>query len=583
MWRVKKAINIVGSKIIADTLKSIGVKRVYLFPGGTIAPLLDALISEGIRYICARNEQGAAYAAIGAAKITGEPQVVMVTSGPGVTNVLTSIADAYYDSIPLLVLTGQVGTKDINFKKKVRQTGFQETDTINIFKPVTKKTHVLSLGDNISQIIYDSFVLAKEGRPGPVLIDLPINVQRAKIKYSSRNNFFAVVRKNTGSLKSIGSIFLKVSKLIAKAEKPLILAGNGIYISGAAGEFRSFVARCNIPVVSSMPGVGLVPSNHPLYFGFIGHTGEYYANLALYYSDLLIVLGARLDLRQTGAKIYDFANNKKIIRVDIDKNELRSGRIKADINIDMDLKYFFGQFEFQIPRIVSEKYSKWTTKLNSWKTKYDSSQFYRKKYLSMYDIIKAVDKITENRKVTVSSGVGIHQQLAARYFTFDYPRRKWLTSAGHGAMGFDIPVNIGAILSEKEDVLGIVFVGDGSFQMNIQELATIKEYELPIKIFVLDNRRLGMVSQFQLLNWNNDPGTGNKDNPSFAAIGKSYGFKGFEIFKKEEIAAVLRKVFNDKSSAIIHCHTYPQEDILPMLLPNQKLNEMHPFKKEEKL
>jgi len=577
----KGVIKMLGAEMIAKTLKSVGVKRVFLFPGGTIAPLLDALVKEGIAYICTRNEQGAGYGAIGAAKVTGFPQVVVVTSGPGATNVLTPVADAYYDSVPLLVFTGQVGTKDINFEKKVRQTGFQETDTVNIFKPVTKRTHILSLDEDIPKTICDSFMLTKKGRPGPVLIDLPMDVQRGEIKCKNPNKYLTTVSKDNSSSKDRGSIFSKVSELISKSKRPLILAGNGIYISGSVNEFRSFVEKYNIPVVCSLPGVGTLPSDHPLCFSFIGHTGEYFANLAAYYSDLLIVLGARLDLRQTGSEIEDFKNNKTIVRVDIDENELEFGRIKGDININIDLKQFFTEFLLSNSEIPKNRYSEWIDKINSWKNKFHSSQFYQKPSLCMYDVIKAVDELSKDKKVIVSSGVGGHQQMVARYFTFNYPRRRWLTSAGHGTMGFDVPTNIGAILNAEKNTLGIVFVGDGSFQMNIQELATIKEYDLPIKIFVLDDRKLGIVSQFQLLNWNSDPSTGNKKNPSFSKIGKAYGLEGYDIYEKKEIPTVLKEVFKDLSPAVVHCHIDSSEEVLPMLLAGQKMNEMYPFKSEQ--
>lgn len=570
-----------GAEIIAKTLKSVGVNRVFLFPGGTIAPLLDAFIKEGIDYICTINEQGAGYGAIGAAKVTGFPQVVMVTSGPGVTNVLTPVTDAYYDSVPLLVFTGQVGTGDINFEKKIRQTGFQETDTIGIFNPVTKKSHILTLDEDISKTIFDSFMLTKEGRPGPVLIDLPMDVQRSEIKQEGPNRFLTIGGSRTdNSSEYIKNIFSEIGELISKSMRPLILAGNGIYISDSVNEFRSFVEKYNIPVVCSMPGIGTLPSGHPLCFSFIGHTGEYFANLAAYYSDLLIVLGARLDLRQTGSEIDDFKKNKTIIRIDIDENELEFGRVKGDININMELKQFFTEFLASNSDIPKRRYSEWIDKINAWKNVFHSSRFYQKSYLSIYDIIRTVDEVTDDKRVIVSSGVGGHQQMVARYFTFDYPRRRWLTSAGHGTMGFDVPTAIGALLSTKEDTLGIVFVGDGSFQMNIQELAIIQEYDLPIKIFILDNRRLGIVSQFQLLNWNSDPSTGNKKNPSFSKIGEAYGLKGFDIYEKREIPTVMNNVFKDLSPAVVNCHVEPSEDVLPMLLAGQKMNEMYPFKGE---
>ena len=565
-----------GAKIIAKTLKAVGVKRVFLFPGGTIAPLLDALIKEGIGYICTRNEQGAGYAAIGAAKITGFPQVVMVTSGPGATNVLTPVADAYYDSVPLLVFTGQVGTKDINFERKIRQTGFQEIDTINIFKPVTKKSHVLTFDEDIEKTIFGSFMLTKEGRPGPVLIDLPMDVQSGDVNQRVTTKNLNVGKRNV-TPNDMNSVYPEIIELLSKAKRPIILAGNGIYISESVNEFRSFLEKTNMPVVCSLPGLGTLPSNHPLCFSFIGHTGEYFANLAAYHSDLLIVLGARLDLRQTGTAINDFKKNKIIVRVDMDNSELEFGRVRADININMDLKRFFTEFLSSAPEFPQKQYSEWIDKINIWKDKFHSSQFYQKSFLYSYDIIKAVDEITRNKGVIVTSGVGGHQQMAARYFTFDYPRRRWLTSAGHGAMGYDVPTAIGAVLNDDKDKYGIVFVGDGSFQMNIQELATIKEHNLPIKIFVLDNRRLGVVSQFQLLNWKSDPSTGDKKNPSFSRVGKAYGLNGFDIYEKNEISSVLKEVFYDLAPAVIHCHIDYSEDTLPMLMAGQKMNEMYPF------
>ncbi len=575
-----------GAEIIAKTLKSLGVKKVFLYPGGTIAPLLDALIKEGIEYICTRSEQGAGFAAIGAAKVTGDTQIVMVTSGPGVTNVVTPVADAYYDSVPLLIFTGQVGTKDINKEKKIRQTGFQETDSVGIFKPITKKTYILTSNENIEKTITEFFTLTKDGRHGPVLIDLPMDVQKNDIKTSVVPNIQHCYadKKSDQYSKNMSGTFRVLYECISSSRRPLILAGNGIYSSNAVNEFRLFSEKFNIPVVMSLPGIGILPSDHPLAFSFIGHTGEYFSNLAVFESDLLIVLGARLDVRQIGTEIADFQKNKYIFRVDIDENELEHGRINADMNVNTDLKVFLTKFlshNFN-EHVVTYENKEWIEKIYSWKTKFHSSQFYKNFSLSSYDIISAVDKITKNKEVIVTSGVGIHQQMVARFFSFNHPSRRWLTSAGHGTMGFDLPVAFGAVLTEigKKDTIGIVFVGDGSFQMNTQELATIEEYNLPIKIFVLDNKRLGIVSQFQLLNWGNDPSTGSKKNPSFSGIGRAYGIDGFDIYTREDIPLVLDKVFRNMSPVIVHCHIDSSEDILPMLLAGQKMNEMYPFKNE---
>ena len=563
-----------NAELIAKTLKSVGVKRVFIFPGGTIAPLLDALIKEGIEYICPRNEQGAGYAALGAAKVSGFPQVVMVTSGPGVTNVLTPVADAYYDSVPLLVFTGQVATKDINKEKRVRQTGFQEVDTTGMFQSVTKEARILIVDDDISKIVTELFVLTKDGRPGPVLIDLPMDVQKAEAK--STEIYSPNVEVASLNYDVDKKSFAELNNLINSAKHPLILAGNGIYLADSVSEFRVFVESTHIPVVCSLPGLGTIPSDHPLCFSFLGHTGEYFANLAAYNADLVIGLGARFDLRQTGSEVAEFQKNKTIVRVDIDEKELNNGRVQGGPHFRMHLKDFFAEFE-KHSVFVRHRSEEWIDQVKEWKNKFHSSQFYQNdKLLYSYDIIRAVDEATKDRKVVVATGVGSHQQLVARYFTLDYPRRKWLTSAGHGAMGYE-PTIIGGVVEEGKDTLGIVLCGDGSFQMNIQELGTIKELNLPIKIFVLDNRRLGVVSQFQVQFFGSDPGCGNKKNPSFSKVGEAYGLNGIDIHSKNEIPSVLEEVFRDDFPTVIHCHIDYSEETYPMLLGGQQMNQMHPF------
>lgn len=561
----------IGAKIIANALKDLGIERVYLYPGGTIAPLLDELVNIGIEYICSRNEQGAGYAAIGAAKLTNKPQVVIVTSGPGATNALTPVADAFYDSVPLIVITGQVGTSDINWERKKRQTGFQETDTIGIFKPVTKSAKILSKEMDLYSEIVEAYNTTIDGRFGPVLLDLPMDVQRTKPNVTQSLE----VKPKIPQQVIVDVQYEDIIGLIKQSSHPLILAGNGIYLSGATKELKEFVEKTQIPIVSSLPGVGCIDTNHELYFGYIGHTGEFYANLAMYYSDLLIVLGARLDLRQTGSEVKSL-NNKKIIHVDIDNNELDLARLETHIKILTDNKEFLSGINKYIQK--NKSYVAWEEKLKYWKNKYASDKFYKDSELSSYHIIKKTSQYLKDKKVIVTSGVGTHQQLVARYFNFAYPQKVWFTSAGHGTMGYDIPTAIGALIQDTSYDLAIVFVGDGSFQMNIQELATIANMNLPIKIFVLDNQRLGIVSQFQLLNWETDESTGNKINPSFSKIATAYNLKSYDIRHKSEIEKSLKEIFSDNLPTLIHCHIDIQEDVLPMLMGGQKMNEMYPFK-----
>jgi len=569
--------NLIGEKMIVSDrialfLKEKGIDKVFLYPGGTVAPLINSLNKYSINVICFKNEQGAGYAAIGAAKISGFPQVVVVTSGPGVTNLITPIADSYFDSVPLIILTGQVGTNDINFQGKIRQTGFQEIKTTLLTKCITKFSKIAEI-ETVENTLSKAYNLAVTGRKGPVLIDLPMDVQQSQCKIIESI-------KNEPALADFDKKqVIKILDLLQKAEKPIVLAGNGIFQSKTVEKLREFAGKFGLPVVSSLPGIGTIATDNEKFFGFVGHTGEFHANLALKYSDFCLVLGARLDVRQTGSETKDFCENKQIIRVDIDSGELKSGRIKGNVNLNMDLNDFFGiALEEEILNKVN--LSSWFNQLRNWKDKYSSNQFYENlKTVSMYQIVKTVDKIIANEKVIVTTGVGTHQHIAARFFRYDYPKRQYFTSAGHGAMGYDIPVCIGAVI-EKPDYKGVVFVGDGSLQMNTQELATIKEKNLPVKIFVFDNKRLGLVSQFQKLNWNDDPTTGDKINPDFAKISEAYGIKSFTIDSTDNMEEILEKALKDNEPVVVNCIVSEEEDVLPMLLGGQKLNQMYPFDEE---
>ncbi len=587
-----------GAERIADALHRCGVRRVFYFPGGTVVPLLNALIDRGIEYVCTRNEQGAGYAAIGAAKVSGKPQVVIVTSGPGATNLVTPAADAWFDSVPLLLFTGQVALKDMNLEKKVRQTGFQETDTVGLFKGITKKSVLLDGRQDIAEQVRSAHDLAASGRPGPVLIDLPMDVQlgEATAEESSAQPDPAVRNGLEGTFDQQATME-QARAALAASSRPLILAGNGVLQSSASKALRQFAANRGIPVICSLPALGAINSDHPFFFGFPGHTGEFFANLAMCYADLVIGLGARLDLRQTGTEIERFREGKTILRVDLDGAELRHGRVAGDLSYHQDIGSFLSELQSGTVGTVGKKgdeserpFAAWVRQLHSWKEEYGSERFFKDLSLSTWHVVRAVDRATQGCKVVVTSGVGGHQQLVARYFGFDYPNRQWLTSAGHGCMGYDLPAAIGATIvatsdrsaeSGKQGPLGIVFAGDGSFQMNMQELGTVAERNLPLKIFVLDNGRLGVVSQFQLHNWGDDPGTGNKRNPDFAALAAAYGLHSCTVASPDDLAGSLPDVFSDHEPWLVHCRIDPEENTLPMLMGGSALNDMHPFGKVE--
>jgi len=568
-----------GSALIALALKNMGVKRVFLFPGGTIAPLLDELVKIEIEYICLRHEQGAGFAAIGAAKETNFPQVVIVSSGPGVTNLVTCIADAFYDSVPILALTGQVQTDDINKKKKLRQTGFQETDVIGIMKSISKKASVLTKTDNLYTKVCESFELTLSDRKGPVVIDMPMDVQREEFKTASTETK-KIERPATKVtvIKDFKNKNRQLNQYLSKSKRPLILAGNGIYLSDSVKGFRRFSNIVNIPIVLSLPAIGCIQKSNKNTVGLIGHTGELYANLALYHCDLLICLGARLDLRQTGTELKAFITNKSIVRVDIDEKELTYGRVLGDLNFNLGLSDFFKSVEVATHK--EENQRNWRQQIKVWKKEYNSTQFYSSNKITVPKVVDHFSKLTKDLKVSVSTGVGTHQQLSARYFDFNYPTRKWQTSSGHGTMGYDLPSIIGAMIAGKSD-LGICFVGDGSFQLNIQELATIKEYCLNIVIVLLNNKRLGIVSQFQLMNWDIDHSTGGKENPDFSEIAKAYGLNSLKVRNIDDLKKITAKdITKENLPLLVECDIDQAEDILPMLMGGQQLNQMYPFNDE---
>jgi acetolactate synthase-1/2/3 large subunit len=301
----------------------------------------------------------------------------------------------------------------------------------------------------------------------------------------------------------------------------------------------------------------------------------------MYHSDLLIVLGSRLDIRQTGSEVNSFSQQKKIIRIDIDEQELGFSKISAAISVKADVKVFLSELLKQ--GVERKDTQEWKLQIVKWKEQFSSEQFYGGEKFNTFNILKSVSAKLKDRKVIVTTGVGCHQQFVARYFSFDYPNKIWMTSAGHGTMGFDLPANIGAVMSADKDYVGVVFVGDGSFQMNLQELAMVKEYELPIKIFVFDDNSLNLVAQFQNMNWKCAPSTENKINPSFSAIAQAYGLESFDIYNEEELSLAVEDIFKNNKPALVHCHITSCENVLPMLLGGQKLNEMYPFEGAVKL
>jgi acetolactate synthase-1/2/3 large subunit len=558
-----------GADLVLEAFLRHQVRRVFIFPGGTIAPILDRIEKRSrIEIVCPRTEQGAGYAALGYARITGETAVFMVTSGPGVTNAVTPIADAYYDNIPLVVITGQVGTGDMRGDLPVKQRGFQEVDTVDLMKPIAKAVFQVKDPGDLADVMEQAFCLARSGRQGPVVVDLPMNVQRGKIE-SARP---VIKRADVTPIVPLAKIDM-LAQWIAQAKRPVILAGGGVIASDAVKELRALADACGIPVTMSMPGIGAYPSHAPLSLGMCGYAGSQYANLAMYQCDLLIGIGTTFHLRQTGSLPAKTVANGRVARIDLDANELKHSRVPLDLEIHADAKAALAALSRAVARVEAPNTSAWLDQIGDWKAQYPLLAGKPGPLPKPQDIIEIANLAVKNTPVIVTTGVGQHQCWVPRHFDFHAPERMLLTSSGHGTMGFDLPAAIGAKIANP-DATVICFVGDGSLQMNIQELATIVERGLDIKIVVLDNHALSIVAQFQRQNWKSHPSTGDKYNPDFAAIAQAYGIAGVTIASRDGMAPKLRAALNGKGPVLIHCHVDPEEDLLPMLLGGHTLDDM---------
>jgi len=561
-----------AEQIVAAFLRQ-GIKHVFLFPGGTIAPIIDVIETKtDIGIVCPRNEQGAGYAALAYARLSGQPAVFMVTSGPGVTNAVTPIADAYYDNVPMIILTGQVGTADMRGALPVKQRGFQEVDTIDLVKPITKAAFLVKDVRELPDVMAHAFFLASTGRQGPVVIDLPMNVQRATC---AAHEFFPVKTRTEKRPRVAKERIAELARWIKDAPRPVILAGGGVIASGAQAELRTLARKYRIPVVMSMPGMGAYPSTDSLSLGLCGYAGSQFANLAIHNADLLICIGTTLHVRQTGSLADKTAPQAKIARIDLDRNELAHSRVPLDLEIHGDARDVVSALNALLARSApsASRTKAWLRTVKEWRARFPLVADSSSRGLKPQDVIAIADKAIRGGDVIVSTGVGQHQCWVPRHFSFDYPHRQLLTSSGHGTMGYDLPAAIGAKIA-RPDATVICFVGDGSLQMNIQELATIVERKLDIKIIVLDNHALNIVAQFQRQNWRSHPTTGDKYNPDFARIAQAYGIPSVTIASATSARSQLPKALRRRGPVLINCRIDPKEDLLPMLLGGHTLDDM---------
>lgn len=558
-----------ATAVIAQQIKFLG-KSLYVYPGGTIAPLLHECRRAGIEMIVAKAEQGAGYMAIADALHGSSPAFVAVTSGPGATNLISCLADAWYDSIPLIAFTGQVGMSDLSRSGALRQRGFQEIPILEVVEPITKGCFRPESIEDMARMIKEAVHLVGEGRPGPVLIDLPMNIQLMKVEPGWMKSFepvapYAMVEPLLSD--GVRGQAEQVIQALERAERPVVLVGGGC--RGKRRLVQMLVERFSLPLLSSIRGLGILPTDHDLNAGWIGHTGLPWANRTLLDSDFVLAIGNRLDIRQTGSELAHFAQ-KQLIHVDVDDIELSAGRLAANMKIRSDSGVFLKHL------LASEStsrpdWSEWRKTIAQYRSLMQLGDHGRAAGVAPDELLRALDSLTRKNRTAIVTGVGSHQQWAMRYFTFAEPEKQLYTSAGHGTMGFALPVALGIKRIDPERLV-IAVDGDGSFQMNIQELALAKELGLNIKVLLLNNNRLGIVSQFQQITFADDPTTGDFESPDFCAIAEAYGFATWSMESFD--ADVLQQWLGEKGPALLHVRIQKDAPVSPMLLGGQSLDQM---------
>ena len=546
-----------GARILLECLSRLGINEIFGYPGGAVIPIYDELYSfKEIKHYFARHEQGAVHEADGYARSTGKVGACLATSGPGATNLVTGIMTAHMDSIPLLVITGQVSSSLLG------KDAFQESDIVGITVPITKNNYLVQDIKDLPRILKEAYYIASTGRPGPVLVDIPRDIQLQEIPYDEFNKIY----ENHFSLEGYNPVYeghkgqIKTAiKMIKDSKKPLIIAGAGILKAHAYEELKEFVEKTNIPVAMTLLGLGSFPGNHELALGMIGMHGTTYANYAANEADLIIAAGMRFDDRVTGNP-QKFVPNAKIIHIDIDPAEIGKNKL-IDVPIVGDLKNVLTDLNEKAPKV---SYDEWLKQIKKWKKEY--SLTYRKTeddILIPQEILSEIDKITKGN-VIVATDVGQHQMWAAQYLTFNNPY-SILTSGGAGTMGFGLPAAIGAqVANPNKKVLAVV--GDGGFQMTFQELMLIKEYKLPVKIFIINNSYLGMVRQWQeLFHEKRYSSVDLSYNPDFIKIGEAYGIKSIQLKNKRDLKKNLKKILESDEAVLVECIVEKEENVYPMI------------------
>lgn len=547
-----------GAEIFLKSLEAEGVDTIFGYPGGQVLPIYDALYdARKIKHYLVRHEQGAAHAADGYARATGKPGVCLATSGPGATNLVTGIATAYMDSVPLVAFTGQVPVDLIG------RDAFQEADITGITLPITKHNYLVKDVNDLARTIKEAFHIATTGRPGPVLIDIPkdISVNRTKFSYPEDVNLPGYRPTYKGHPAQIN----QAAKLINHAKRPVIYAGGGVVISGAHAEIKALAEKIKAPVTTTLMGIGSFPEDHPASLGMLGMHGTAYANYAVSEADLLISVGARFDDRVTG-RVDTFAPHAKIIHIDIDPAEI--GKIvRVDVPIVGDTR--------QVLKVLNEKVEPrdsgdWLDQIKEWKVKHPL-KYLKKGQLKPQFIIEEINRVTKGEAVIVTE-VGQNQMWAAQYYTYRKPR-SFISSGGLGTMGYGFPAAIGAKVGRPKDIV-IDIAGDGSIQMNIQELATAVAYNIPVIVAILNNSRLGMVRQWQTIFYDERYSSTIITGPDFVKLAEAYGAMGLRVKRNADVKPALEKALAARKPVLIDFVVDPEANVLPMVPPGGAINKM---------